>query len=136
MGNPFSAIEAEEKALRMNEARAEIYETVSYIENIDSEDGLAILKKLTEKMEKTCGGDSDDEEGISDKDNMLTKLPWDEVERAEDKEKVKKECQRLVKQDALLTKLKPQLAYAFDFDLDQYVFLAVVLSAFFPKLNN
>lgn len=44
MGNPFSAIEAEEKALRMNEARAEIYDTINNIEEIDTDWGLEQLK--------------------------------------------------------------------------------------------
>lgn len=63
-------------------------------------------------------GDSDDEDGISDKDIMFTKLPWADVEASADKEKVKKECRRLVKKDELLCKLRPQLEYTFDFQLD------------------
>ena len=135
MGNPFSAIEAEEKALRMSEERADIYDVISNIDKIDTEYGLDQLSIQTKKMEKTMEGDSDDEDGISDKDIMCTKLPWEDVENSADKELVKKECRRLVKQDELLCKLRPQLEYVFDFHLEQYVFLAVVLSRFFEKLD-
>ena len=136
MGNPFSAIEAEEKVLRMNEERNEIYEVICQVPDIEAEYGQAILKRQVERLEKTFTGDSDDEDGVSDKDVVYTKLPWEEVERAEDKESIKKECQRLVKEDETFLKLAPELEYQFDFTLDKYVFLAIVLSRFFKQFDE
>ena len=68
MGGIFSAIETEEKALRRQETRNEIYDSIRCIDEIDTEDGRAILKDLTEEFEKTFDADSSDEEdgGVSD----------------------------------------------------------------------
>ena len=66
---------------------------------------------MTEKFEATFNEDSDDEDGISDKNVILTKLPWAKLERAEDKESLKIECRRIAKKDELLCKLKPHLEY-------------------------
>lgn len=73
----MTAIEQEEKQLRMNEERNEIYEIISSIDDIKSENGMEALKYQTERFEKTFLPDSDDEDGISDKDVAFTKLPWD-----------------------------------------------------------
>ena len=56
-------------------------------------------------------GDSDDEDGISDKNVILTKLPWASLEKAEDKVSLQKECRRIARKDELLCKLKPHLEY-------------------------
>ena len=85
MGN-FQAIEQEEKVFKMDEQRNEIYESIKAIEEIKSEEGQQELADLTEKFEATFNEDSDDEDGISDKNVILTKLPWAKLERAEDKE--------------------------------------------------
>lgn len=76
----MTAIEQEEKSLRMNEERNEIFEYIMAIEDIKSEEGQQELKYQTEKFEKTFLPESDDEDGISDKDVVYTKLPWDSIE--------------------------------------------------------
>ena len=76
MGNMFSAIEQEEKALRMQEDRNAIYEQINEIEDMQTDAGRRELAYLTDQFEKTFAGDSDDEDGISDKDVILTKMPW------------------------------------------------------------
>ena len=82
----MSVIEEEEKGLRMNEERNEIYEYIAAIDDIKSEEGKAALKYQTERFEKTFLPDSDDEDGISDKDMVYTKLPWDDIEQSQEKE--------------------------------------------------
>ena len=76
MGNMFSAIEQEEKALRMQEDRNAIYEQINEIEDMQTDAGRRELAYLTDQFEKTLAADSDDEDGISDKDVILTKMPW------------------------------------------------------------
>ena len=44
MGGMMTAIEQEEKQLRMNEERNEIYEIISSIDDIKSENGMEALK--------------------------------------------------------------------------------------------
>ena len=48
MGFVFSSIEAEEKVLRKDENRNEIYEAIEDIDDIKSEAGLKKLAELTE----------------------------------------------------------------------------------------
>ena len=86
-------------------------------------------------MEQTFAGDSDDEDGISDKDVLFTKLPWANIEAKGDIKKMRKECLRLANHENSLLKLLPQLKYAFEFDFDKYVFLAIVISKFYPDLE-
>ena len=95
----MAAIEQEEKGLRMNEARNEIYASISEIEDIKSNEGKAALAHLTEKFEKTFEPESDDEDGISDKDVIYTKLPWETLERAEDKDACERFCKALAKKE-------------------------------------
>ena len=93
----------------MQESRNEVIEQLNEIEDINSDYGQEELNKLTERFEQTFAQDSDDEDGISDKDVIYTKLPWATLERAEDKNKLKKECKRIAKKDEQLCKLKPHL---------------------------
>lgn len=47
MGGMLTAIEQEEKSLRMNEERNEIYEYIAAIYDIKSDEGQAELKYIT-----------------------------------------------------------------------------------------
>ena len=136
MGNMFvfSAIEQEEKALRMQEDRNNIYEQINEIEDIQTDAGKREIAYLTEQFEKTFAADSDDEDGISDKDVIFTSMPWADLQREEDRENLRKHCRVLAKKEDLLVKLKPQLEYGFNFDLEKYTFLAIVLSKLYPGL--
>lgn len=136
MGGMISAIEVEEKQLRMNEERNEIFEYITNIDDIKSEEGLQTLKYQTERFEKTFVPDSDDEDGISDKDVVFTKLPWDNIEQTEKKEQCERFCKALAKKDDLLMKLEGQLEYRFDFSLDKYAFMAVVMSKICRNLDE
>ena len=133
MGNMFTAIEQEEKALRMQEDRNSIYEQINEIEDMQTDAGRRELAYLTEQFEKTFAADSDDEDGISDKDVIHTNMPWHDM-REEDKESLRKHCKALSNKEDLLVKLKPQLEYSYEFDLDKYTFLAIVLSKMYPSL--
>lgn len=133
----MTAIEKEEKELRRNEERNEIYEAINEIENIKTEDGLRALQHYTEAFERTfLPDDSDDEDGISDKDVIFTKLPWDNIEQAKDKNACEKYCKVLAKKDDLLVLLEGQLEYHFDFELEKYTFLAVVMSKICASLDE
>ena len=120
MGNVFTAIENEEKELRLSERRTELYQEIDDIWDIKSEEGREELKQITEKFEKTFEPDSDDDEttGISDKDVVFTKLPWEDLEREEDKNNCEKECKTISKKEDLLMKLAPHLQYKFDFVME------------------
>ena len=84
MGGFFSAIETEEKKLRLSEARNEIYDAIRNIDDFDKEWGQKELKSLTEDFEKTFEADSSDEEdGQSDQNVIYTKLPWESLETDE-----------------------------------------------------
>ena len=63
-------------------------------------------------------------------------MPWEDLEREEDKKALQKYCIQLAKKEDLLLKLEPQLAYNFDFDLENYVFLAHVLTKMDPELGE
>ena len=63
-------------------------------------------------------------------------MPWEDLEREEDKKALQKYCIELAKKEDLLLKLEPQLAYNFDFDLENYVFLAHVLTKMDPELGE
>ena len=67
---------------------------------------------------------------------MVTELPWADLERAEDKTALQKYCVDLAKKDDLLLKLEPELTYYFDFELENYVFLAHVLTKMDPGLSE
>ena len=67
---------------------------------------------------------------------VITQLPWEDLEREEDKKALQKYCIELAKKEDLLLKLEPQLAYNFDFDLENYVFLAHVLTKMDPELGE
>ena len=67
---------------------------------------------------------------------ILTKLPWANLEKAEDKKSLLKECRRIAKKDELLCKLKPHLEYYFTFDLDKYTFLATVMTKYDEDLGD
>ena len=138
MGGMLSAIEQEEKGLRMNEERNEIYEQINIMEPDDfkTEEGKAQISSLTERFEKTFAPDSDDEDGISDKDVIYTKLPWEQVERAEDKEACERYCKALAKKEDLLMQLEGQHEYRFDFTLDKFTFLAVLMSRICRNLDE
>jgi len=103
-----------------------------------SEEGREKLKKLTEKFEKTFEPDSDDDESntISDKDVVLTKLPWADLEREDDKNSCEKEIKMLAKKEDLLMKLTPHLKYQFDFDMEKYSFLAIVMTTMDKNLRE
>ena len=62
----MTAIEAEEKPLRMKEERNDIYELINALDDVKSEGGKELLRIYTERFEKTFAPDSDDEDGISD----------------------------------------------------------------------
>ena len=134
MGN-FQAIQEEEKVFKMQESRNDIIDNLNEIEDVHSQWGQDELKELTERFEETFAQDSDDEDGISDKDVIYTKLPWATVERQEDKTRLQKECRRIAKKDEQLCKLKPHLEFSFDFDLDKYTFLATVMSLYDENLD-
>ena len=137
MGTMLTSIESEEKALRLQERRNNIYDEIKEIEDIKDEYGVARLKHLTEKFEHTFEEeDGDDEGGQSDKNVIYTKMPWADLDREEDKNQLEKECKLLSKKEDLLLKLSPHLEYQFDFDLDKYTFLAIVLSAMDERLNE
>jgi len=63
-------------------------------------------------------------------------MPWADLDREEDKNNLEKECKSLSKKEDLLLKLRPHLEYQFDFDLDKYTFLAIVLSVVDKRLNE
>ena len=63
-------------------------------------------------------------------------MPWEDLERDEDKKAMQKYCIQLAKKEDLLLKLEPQLTYNFDFDLDNYVFVAHVLTKMDPELGE
>jgi len=112
----MTAIEAEERQLRREETRKEIYEEIDEIEDIKTDEGIKYLQACTERFERTfLPENSDDEDGISDKDVILTKLPWETLERAEDKNACEKWCKVLAKKEELLVLLEGQLEYHFDF---------------------
>ena len=95
----MAAIEQEEKPLRLTEARNEIYQMILDIEDVKTDEGQALLNQLTEQFERTFEPESDDEDGISDKDVIHTKLPWASLERAEDKDACERFCKALVKKE-------------------------------------
>ena len=108
MGGAWSAIEQEEKVLRRQEAQNDIIEEINMIEDIESEYGQSLLKRYTEEFEKTFAAESDDEDGISDKDLVYTKLPWESLEREEEKNNCQKYCKVLAKKEDLLMQLQAQ----------------------------
>ena len=134
----MTAIEAEEKVLRQTEARNEIYELINEMEadEFKQEEGKIRLQNYTERFEKTFAPESDDEDGITDKDHVYTKLPWDQIERSEEKDACERYCKALAKKEDLLMMLEGQLEYHFDFDLEKYAFLAVVLSRICRNLDE
>ena len=73
----MAAIEQEEKPLRLEEERQEIYQLINLIEDPKSDEGQKALAYYTESFEKSFEPESDDEDGISDKDVIYTKLPWE-----------------------------------------------------------
>ena len=112
MGNMMGAIEAEEEELRMVEKRTEYLEYITYIEDITSEEGLKALAKYQRRYARTfikAGEEGDDESAapVSDKNTVFTKLPWEDLERAEDKKLLENYCLSLSKNEDLLVKLEP-----------------------------
>ena len=63
-------------------------------------------------------------------------MPWETLEKEEEKKALLSECKRIAKKDELLCKLKPHLEYQFEFDLDKYAFLAIVMSKFDETLSE
>ena len=60
--------------MRLEEKRTEIYEMIQAIEDINSEEGQSQLAYITERFESTFNDLSDDEDGISDKNVILSKI--------------------------------------------------------------
>ena len=67
---------------------------------------------------------------------IYTKLPWEQLERQEDKDKCEVFCKALAKKESLLILLEAQHEYKFDFDLDKYAFLSVVMAKLCRNLND
>ena len=139
MGNMMGAIEAEEKELRLQEKRNDILQMVSELDDITTEEGLEDLAHYQQKYAKTYsqdGQEADDESSSTSKPKVVTELPWADLEKAEDRTALQKYCVDLAKKEDLLLKLEPQLAYQFDFELEDYVFLAHVLTKMDPGLGE
>jgi len=132
----MTAIEQEEKQLRLTEERNDLFEYITAIDDIKSDSGKESLRLYTERFEQTFAPDSDDEDGISDKDLVFTKLPWEQLESAADKDACERFCKALAKKEDLLMQLEGQLEYHFEFSLEKYAFLAVVLSKVCRNLDE
>ena len=89
-----------------------------------------------ERFEASFAPDSDDEDGITDKDLVYTKLPWESIENSGEKDACERYCKALAKKEDLLMMLEGQYEYSFDFSLDKYTFLAVVLSRICRNLDE
>ena len=135
MGGMHSAIEQEEKELRMKEEQNEILELITYIQDIKSEQGVEQLEALTKRFERTFEVHEDDEDGVSDQNHVYTKLPWDGMVEEEQKE-IQTYAARLAEDENLLIQLPVHREYHFDFSMDKYIFLAVVISRYIKKIDE
>ena len=67
---------------------------------------------------------------------MFTKLPWEDLDREEDKNNLEKEGKMIAKKEDLLMKLTPHLHYNFEFVMEKYSLLAVIMTKMDKKLQE
>ena len=72
------------------------------------EDVAIYQKKYAKTYRKAAQGEEgDDESAATEQVKVITQLPWEDLEREEDKKAMQKYCIQLAKKEDLLLKLEP-----------------------------
>lgn len=97
MGGMMSAIEAEQKELRVQERRKDILNIVSNISDFNDEEGKSDLAYCQKKWAKTYADAEagDDESSATARPIVITQLPWEELESENDRNKLRTYCSEL-----------------------------------------
>ena len=126
MGGAFSEegwnqLALEETKMAVEERETNLLEKMYYINDIESENGQNLFRYVAQKIRETSG---DAESGKSAK---LTNLPWEDLESKDLETRVRKGVFGLSKEVDLLTQLKSEHEFEFDFNMEKYAFISIAL---------